>query len=136
MYIALSITDEEYKKLNLDDNNSPNWEIAVKMFKFRISSQYLEAVDLLVKDYNNRNAKERRYGFSILAIDCLLIETLQSFREGLTDSKGKLKNMFVNFLMRRQNFKENFSKEDAEKFYKDIRCGILYQAEIMGETLL
>jgi len=70
----------------------------------------------LVKDYNNRNAKERRYGFSILAIDCLLIETLQSFREGLTDSKGKLKNMFVNFLM--------------------IRCGILHQAEIMGETLL
>ena len=37
MYIVLSITDEEYKKLNLDDNNGPNWEIAVKIFKFRIS---------------------------------------------------------------------------------------------------
>lgn len=136
MYIAPGITDVEYNKLNLDDNDSPDWERAIEIFKLRISSRYLEPVDLLITDDNKRNPIDRRYGFSILAIDCLLIETLQSFREGLTDTKGKSKDMFANFLTQRQSFKESFSKEDAEKFYKDIRCGILHQAEIMGDTLL
>ena len=136
MYIAPGVTNDEYKKLNLNDNDSSDWKTAIAIFKARISSRYLEPVDLLVRDDENRSPIDRRYGFSILGIDCLLIETLQSFREGLTDTKGKSKKMFVDFLTQRPNFKKHFTKEDAEKFYKDIRCGILHQAEIMGDTLL
>ena len=136
MYIAPGITNDEYKKLNLVDNDSPDWERAIEIFKSRLSSRYLEPVDLLIKDDENRSPIDRRYGFSILAIDCLLIETLQSFIEGLTDTKGKSGSMFVNFLTQRQSFKQHFNKEEAKKFYEDIRCGILHQAEIMGDTLL
>lgn len=136
MYIAPGVTNNEYKKLNLDDNDSPDWETAIEIFKSRISSRYLEPVDLLIKDDENRSPIERRYGFSILAIDCLLIETLESYREGLTDTKGKSERMFVNFLTQRRGFKEHFSEKDAKKFYEDIRCGILHQAEIMGDALL
>jgi len=136
MYIAPGITNEKYKKLNLDNNNSPDWESAIEIFKLRISSRYLEPVDLLIKCDENRSPIDRRYGFSILAIDCLLIETLQSFIEGLTNTKGKSSKMFINFLTQRQSFKQHFNKEEAKKFYKEIRCGILHQAEIMGDNLL
>jgi len=136
MYIAPGVTDEEYKQLNLENNQSNNWDRAVEIFKIRIASRYLEPVDLLIKKDNDRIPIDRRYGFTILAIDCLLIETLQSFREGLTDTKGKSKDMFINFLTQRESFKDYFKKDDAERFYCDFRCGILHQAEIMGDSLL
>jgi hypothetical protein len=136
MYIAPNVHAEEYKRLNLDYDDSPDWGRAIEIFKLRISSRYLEPVDLLIKEDSKLSPIDRRFGFSILAIDCLLIETLQSFREGLTDTKGKSKDMFVNFLTQRQSFKEHFIEKDAKKFYEDIRCGILHQAEIMGDTLL
>jgi len=136
MYIAPDVTDEEYKNLNLDDNDSHDWDRAIEIVNLRISSRYLEPVDLLIKEDSNRCPIGRRYGFSILAIDCLLIETLQSFREGLTDTKGKSKDMFVNFLTQRKSFKDYFNKDNAERFYYDFRCGILHQAEIMGDALL
>lgn len=136
MYIAPGVTDEEYKQLSLENNQSNNWDRAVEIFKTRIASRYLEPVDLLIKKDNDRRPIDRRYGFAILAIDCLLIETLQSFREGLTDTKGKSKDMFINFLTQRESFKDYFKKDDAERFYYDFRCGILHQAETMGDSLL
>ena len=136
MYIAPGVTNEEYNQLKLENNQNNNWDRAVEIFKIRITSRYLEPVDLLIKKDYDRIPIDRRYGFTILAIDCLLIETLQSFREGLTDTKSKSKDMFVNFLTQRKNFKDYFKKDDAKRFYCDFRCGILHQAEIIGESLL
>jgi len=136
VYIAPGITDEEYKQLNLENDQSNDWGKAIDIFKKRIASRYLEPVDMLIKKDNDRSPTDRRYGFTILAIDCLLIETLQSFREGLTNTKGKSKDMFVNFLTQRESFRDDFKKDEAERFYYDIRCGILHQAEILGDSLL
>jgi len=136
MNIAPGVTDEEYKQLNLENDQSNDWGKAIDIFKKRIASRYLEPVDMLIKKDNDRSPTDRRYGFTILAIDCLLIETLQSFREGLTDTKGKSRDMFVNFLTQRESFRDDFKKDDAERFYCDFRCGILHQAEIMGDSLL
>lgn len=136
MYIAPGITDEEYKQLNLENDQSNDWGKAIDIFKKRIASRYLEPVDMLIKKDNYRSPTDRRYGFTILAIDCLLIETLQSFREGLNNTKGKSKDMFVNFLTQRESFRDDFKKDEAERFYYDIRCGILHQAEILGDSLL
>jgi hypothetical protein len=91
---------------------------------------------LLIKEDNKRTPVERRYGFTIFAIDCLLIETLQAFREGLTDSKNKSREMFVRFLTTSEGFRKHFSKDQATSFYYDFRCGILHQAEVMGPSLL
>jgi len=136
MYIAPGIHRDEWLKLKLDDETSPDWNRAIDIFNARIDSRYLEPVDLLIKEDNRRNSLERRYSFSILAIDCLLIETLQSFREGLTDTKGKSKEMFQNFLTSREGFREHFNKDQAESFFYDFRCGILHQAEVMKSSLL
>ena len=37
MYIAPGVTDEEYKQLKLEDNQSNNWDRAVEIFKIRIA---------------------------------------------------------------------------------------------------
>lgn len=137
MYIAPEIHSDEWLKLKLDAPGSPDWNRAVEIFNVRIQSRYFEPVKLLLKDDEKRRPIERRYGFSIIAIDCLLIETLQSFRDGLTDTKNKSRKMFVKFLTEREGFREHFTdSKQAEKFFYDFRCGILHQAEIMGPSLL
>lgn len=136
MYIAPNIKNDQYLHLNLDDASSPGWNRAIEIFDLRIKSRYLEPIDFLIKEDEKRDPVKRRYGFTILAIDCLLIETLQAFREGLPDTKGKSKDMFVRFLTQRKHFKPYFSTQQAERFYCDFRCGILHQAEVMGDSLL
>lgn len=136
MYIAPGIHKDEWLKLKLDDEKSSDWNRAIEIFNERIRSRYLEPGDLLIEEDNKRSPVERRYGFSILAIDCLLIETLQSYREGLTDTKNKSREMFERFLTSSKGFREHFSKDQATSFYHEFRCGILHQAEVMGPSLL
>ena len=136
MYIAPGIPRDEWLKLELDDAASLDWNRAIEIFAARIYSRYLEPVNLLIKEEESRSPIERRYGFSIMAMDCLLIETLQSFRDGLTDTKNKSKEMFKNYLPEREGFRDHFDEKQAERFFYDFRCGILHQAEIMGPSLL
>ena len=84
---------DEWLKLELDNASSPAWNRAIEIFSIRIHYRYIEPVDLLIKADENRTPIERKFGFSIMAIDCLLIETLQSFRDGLTDTKANQKNV-------------------------------------------
>lgn len=136
MYISPGIHKDEWLNLKLDDSGSSDWNRAIEIFMERIHSRYLEPVDLLIKSDKMRSPVERRYGFSIMAIDCILIETLQSFRDGLTDTKNRSKEMFKKFLTEREGFREHFDTAQAERFFYDFRCGILHQAEIMGPSLL
>ena len=76
----------------------------------------------------------------MMAASCLLIEALQSFFEGLKDTKSVSAASFKNFFDRNTDvfpkFAECFpgvavnNKED--NFYYNIRCGILHQAETTG----
>jgi len=60
-----------------------------------------------------------------MAIDCLLIETLQQFIKGVSETpRRKNECYFKNFLISR--FKEDFDDEKAKMFYEQIRCGILH----------
>jgi len=136
MYIAPGIDSKEYLDLKLNDPASPDWTFAIEIFRQRILARYVEPADLLIEADLKRKPAQRRYGFSILALDCLLIETLQSFREGLTDSKGKSEKMFKRFLSRSKSFQKYFTEDEAVRFFKDFRCGILHQAEVMGPWLL
>ena len=102
----------------------------------RITSRYIDPTDKLLHEDSQRSATERRFGFTILAIDCLLIETFQAFIEGKLDTTSVSGLMFENFLTKRQSFKVHFTKAIAEQFYKEFRCGILHQAEIQGTSLV
>jgi hypothetical protein len=136
MHIAPEIHRDEWLKLDLDDAGSLDWNRAIEIFAKRIQNRYLEPVDLLIIADESRSPIERKFGFSIMAIDCLLIETLQSFRDGLINTKKKSKEMFKKYLSESEGFRDHFNEIHAEKFYYDVRCGILHQAEIMGPSLL
>jgi hypothetical protein len=69
-------------------------------------------------------------GFLKMAVSCLMIETLESFRQGKRDTKGKGvgKKMFEDFFEVEQELFPGF-KGIAADFYSSVRCGILHQAE-------
>ena len=71
-----------------------------------------------------------RHGFTLMAIGCLVIEALECFYEGKKDSKGASAEMFERFFKRPTGL-HVFDGED-NWFYKQIRCGILHQAETAG----
>lgn len=135
MEIAKGINADNYNKLNLADYNSPDWQIAFDYLDKRLTQRYIEPVDVLINFEKEKLPSDKKFGFTILAIDFLLIETLQSFYQGVTNSNGQSTQLFKNFLTQRDNFKEYFPTEDfAGQFYIDFRCGILHQAQTFGYT--
>lgn len=71
-----------------------------------------------------------KHGFTIMAVCCLVIETLESFYQGKEDTKYHSKEMFDAFFKRDTPL--NVFTGDGDWFYKDIRCGILHQSEARG----
>ncbi|MDR1349050.1 MAG: hypothetical protein LBJ63_11620 [Prevotellaceae bacterium] len=113
------ITIKEYLKYVEEKNKEKLAEFVCQ----RLYARYLKPFK-----YNN---DEYKNGFAIMANCCLLIETLQSFKEGLGDSKGQSECLFKIFFKDDKIFKEHkeFQKID---FYHNIRCGILHQGETKG----
>jgi hypothetical protein len=134
MQIAPGVQAAEWQALKLDDHTSPDWATAVQILEGRIHERYIEPIDHLIAAEETRPATERRFGFTVLAVDCLLIETLGAFFDGLEDTEGKSKATFCKFLTTRPLFARDFTEDLAKRFYKEFRCGILHQAEIGGES--
>lgn len=90
-------------------------------------------IELVYHRFYNRYVKHLKAidsGFLKMAISCLMIETLESFRQGKKDTKGKgvgLK-MFKDFFKNEIALFPHFNLI-APDFYSNIRCGILHQAE-------
>jgi hypothetical protein len=67
-------------------------------------------------------------GFLIMAVVCLLIETLQQFYKGDVETKGQNAEAFKRFFEGEAALFPNCA-EHSKAFYTKIRCGILHQAE-------
>jgi len=90
-------------------------------------------IDLIHHRFFNRYVKHLKdidSGFLKMAISCLMIETLESFRQGKKDTKerGVGLQMFKDFFATEEKLFPGF-KDIAADFYYSIRCGILHQAE-------
>ncbi len=109
-------------------SHEEEWQKAIDIFEDRIRGRFFKFIDLI---------KDCEYsGFAVLALDCLLIETLQQSREGEENTPdGKSKEYFVHFLTK-TSFRDFFKEKTATKFYDQIRCGILHQAEVKGNSLV
>ena len=66
----------------------------------------------------------------MMASYCLLIETLQSFKNGWGDTKRKSEKAFKQFF--KDNNKFGSLKNKGNEIYTNIRCGILHQGETTG----
>ena len=118
------------KKITISDyndyvDNQDRNLIADFIFQ-RLQSRYLKPFQ-----FTNENFTEQfKNGFSIMANCCLLIETLQSFKNGWEDSGNKSALAFKQFLSTEANFAIFKNKE--KEFYTNVRCGILHQGETTG----
>jgi hypothetical protein len=105
-------------------------------FRDRLQLRYLGPIRLL-----QTHGSFQGEGFSILAIQCSLVEFLESTLRGVSYRyirKGdpplgqheydKSKDMFVAFLRDRAPFKAEFDESVANEFYASIRCGLLHEA--------
>ncbi len=132
--------DDHWKALTLDSES--DWETAFEIFEDRINYRYLDAIRVLQAndDAHYRDYCQRRFGFAMMALDCLLIETLAQFYDGLQDSDEARKpplqlnnaQFYTRFLTQRSFvLKTVFAPKPkaACAFYRTIRCGILHQAE-------
>ncbi len=135
MQIAPGTHAADWKKLDLV--NAGDWEAAVSIFERRIRGRFVAAADFLIADDEPQPATERRWGFAALTLDCLLVETLQAFRQGLTDTRGKSRELCVRFLTERTAFKPSFkSPATATRFYYEFRCGLAHNAQVFGDGLV
>ena len=85
-----------WKILDLSEPDSPDWKRAVKIFYDRLNGRFLapiksieEHADPRVKWFN---------GFSIIALDCLVIETLYQFYYGVDETDIGHNSAFWRFL--------------------------------------
>lgn len=137
----------------LDSNDAEAWQLAFDgFFKKRLDSRYFEPIRAL------QNLDEKKgEGFSIVAIQCSLIEFLgstmlgETYRYGSEDDGSGIvapvlawlgfrakastipyysdsKRMFVWFLRNAPPFKDIFTKRLAKDFYAGVRCGLMHEA--------
>lgn len=115
--LAKGITVGYYLNWEKEQNRD---EISKFIFR-RFTERYLDPV------INSKTPN----GFTIMAVCCLMIETLESFENGWPDTRkieGKV--VFTGFFNRYEQFAS--FRGYGERIYKNVRCGILHQAETTG----
>lgn len=120
MYISPQYTTDDWKKLTFSKED--DWQRAIDIFEDRIRGRFLDLVEII---------KKRTYaGFAVLALDCLLMETLQQFYEGKPCTPDRESGEYFRRFLTKTSFENNFDNKKAKFFYKHIRNGILHQGEI------
>ena len=126
MRISPRYTTEHWKAI--DFNTEHGWQKAVTILDDRLRGRFFAPIRLIENEYGA--------GFAILALHSLLIETLQQFREGTIDTpRGKGEKYFIKFLTE-TSFNKYFNSDLAAQFYDVIRCGVLHQGEVKGNSVV
>jgi hypothetical protein len=140
--IAGKKTVDQWDALRAELESNPTqalWEEAYdKFFHARLDHRYFKPIEALEKQ-----ARREGEGFSIVAIQCSLIEFLEATREGeIFKRKNPDRNLgeynvssvvFKRFLTQREPFKSEFAEGTwADDFYSDVRCGLLHEAGTRG----
>ena len=109
-----------------------DWKRMVEIFEDRIEGRFLSPIRHIASD---RDIGEFA-GFSILALDCLIIETMHQFHRGIDETENNHSKAFWEFFRDSEFFRPHFSKKRAEIFYSHIRCGLLHQAQTKKKSLV
>jgi len=133
------------------------WEAAIQLFSDRFKVKYFDPIEELIQlDWLKGE------GFTILTVQCSLIEAFATLRTGEIYINGKdnaakkgyyyfeSKRIFTEFLTSEAIFKGNFWSEDlnetdgkskvppfsASSFYSDVRCGLMHEARTKGKWII
>lgn len=122
-------------------NDGHAWEAAYTDFYLtRLNLRYLIPIKLL-----QEHGTLQGEGFSIVAIQCSLVEFLETTIQGISyrylrrgETLGlyeysKSGDVFTSFLTKREPFKQFFDTTIATAFYENVRCGLLHEARTKGD---
>jgi len=112
------------------------WEEAFADFYLtRLNLRYFDPIKLL-----QNHGTFQGEGFSIVAIQCSLVEFLETTIQGISyrylrrgETLGayeysKSGDVFISFLTKREPFRRDFDPAAATAFYENVRCGLLHEA--------
>lgn len=111
--LSESVTVSQYRELERAGDREALGRFVRERFEERYFRPALES--------NSRN------GFCLMAIGCLVLETLESYYQGLPDTRRQSRRVFRDFFGRPTAL--SVFGEGGDWFFEDIRCGILHQAE-------
>lgn len=110
-----------------------DWEAAFELLHTRIKTRFLNPIDWILE-----KGLDVGEGFSVVALQCILIEFLEAFYQGkiFTTSESprnfeynSSRQLFCDFLMKHEPFSDHFaSKANANGFFDNIRYGLLHEA--------
>lgn len=124
----------------LSRSSDVEWsDVFQDFFETRLNLRYLRPIHLL-----QEHGTLQGEGFSIAAIQCSLIEFLESTVQGINYRclrKGETlkpyeysssSDLFRQFLTTRQPFASQFANDVAVDFYANVRCALLHEARTKG----
>lgn len=111
---------------------SGNWVLKLSIFQDRLNGRYLKPIEFIERDQDIGQFA----GFSIMALACLLVETLNQFYQGVDETPNDHKRQFWIFFRESENFRSHFIKRTSDMFYSHVRCGLLHQAQTKGATII
>src|SRR5882672_2343334 len=127
-------------------NDNENWAKAIKLFQTRLNRKFFTPLQSII----DKKLLEGEC-FTIVTVQCAIIESLASFRTGQIFAHKRVKGqanyiyndsrkIFVEFLHTSLIFKDNFYQIDdagtktkdnpfnADDFYTKVRCGLMHEA--------
>lgn len=127
--IAPDYTVADWGVLTLDEANvaTDHWDAAFAIFDARIRSRFIEPAQCLI---DLEAAKKRgTYGFAVLAIDFLIVETIQGFKMGVENHNGRSEALIKGFLTTWSSFTGcvpslTTADQCAKEVYKRGRCAL------------
>ena len=131
----------DFAKILVPGGDEVLWAEAFDSFLFaRLQSRYIDPV-AAVRDGSNWNGE----GFTIVSIQCALIEFLAALREG---KKYRHQNpqppheyrnsgdLLCDFLRKTDPFDKLFTRAQAQDFYTNVRCALLHEARTKGGWII
>ncbi|WP_445720344.1 hypothetical protein [Flavobacterium sp.] len=111
------------------------FERYIKIFFYKSNNivEYYKTENKIEKAKKNSifNA-EYKSGFSIMTNCSLLIETIIAFLQGDNQTSTYGDEAFNRFFIKAKFYNNPLSVFENQKFYKNIRCGLLHQGETYG----
>ena len=135
-----------FKPTLVPGGNTKPWKKAAEdYFEARLASRYFTPIKTL-----QQKGSQRGEGFSIVAVQCSLIEFLEATSQGKSyrhrrDGDPPLGeyeysnsgSIFESFLMNRTPFNREFTSQQlAHDFYVSVRCGVLHEARTKNDWVI
>ncbi|MGO7324042.1 hypothetical protein GUK30_32960 [Rhizobium leguminosarum] len=129
LQISPKYTVEFWRGLDLDPENpkQDHWLKAIDVLRDRIGERFIKPAQTLIDV--DKDSKPHTFGFAILALDCLVLETIEGFKQGVINHNGQSTRLFKDFLSNWQPFIDCLGNgmvatTKAGEFYSQGRCAL------------